>query len=243
MAKTPAHQITPTVWRIPAASFDFVNIYALVDDDGQVTLVDTGVKSSTDRLLAGLAAMGRSIQDVTRIVLTHAHGDHAGGAAKTAELSGAPVSIHRTDAQWAREGHAPPRDPGTLFGRLLNRTSNAFPPVVIAEEFADGDVLPIAGGLRVVHTPGHTPGHVALLNESTGVLITGDSIWNVRKLSFGVKAFCNDITLNQQTAHVLGELDYEVAAFTHGPHVTEQAREKVRGYLADAAAKQGSTTK
>jgi glyoxylase-like metal-dependent hydrolase (beta-lactamase superfamily II) len=90
-----------------------------------------------------------------------------------------------------------------------------------------------------VHTPGHTAGHVALRLETTGVLITGDSIWNVRKLSFGVKAFCQDIKLNQQTADVLGELEYDVAAFTHGKHVTQQARETVRGFLRDAKRYQG----
>ena len=145
--------------------------------------------------------------------------------------------MHGTDAPFARAGHAPPRDASTLLGRLLNRTSNAFPAVVVAEEFADGDLLPVAGGLRVHHTPGHTAGHVSLSHESTGVLITGDAIWNVRKLSHGVRAFCQDIKLNARTAHVLGELDYSVAAFTHGPHVSDGAREAVRGFLRDADAK------
>lgn len=238
MAKPAAYRIAPNIWRIPAAAFDFVNVYALVDQDGRVTLVDTGMKSSVKRIEAGLAAMGKAMPDVARIVLTHAHGDHAGGAAALVGQTGLPgVSIHRTDAEFARTGHAPPRDSSTLFGRLLNRTSNAFPAVVVAEEFDDGDVLPVAGGLTVHHTPGHTAGHASLLHRDTGVLITGDSIWNVRKLSFGVKAFCQDIALNAQTAHVLGELDYEVAAFTHGPHVADGAREAVRGYLRAADAK------
>jgi glyoxylase-like metal-dependent hydrolase (beta-lactamase superfamily II) len=240
MAKVPAHQIVPNIWRIPATGFDFVNIYALTADDGSVTLVDTGTTGSEKRLRAGLAAMGRSLGDVTQIVLTHAHGDHAGGAAKFADESGATVAISDIDAPFARDGVAPPRDRATALGRLMNslgKKGNGFPAVVIGEEFKDGDVLPVGGGLRVIHTPGHTPGHVALLDEATGVLITGDSIWNVRKLSFGIKAFCSDIKLNRQTAHVLGELEYEVAAFTHGPHVSENAREKVRGYLKDADAK------
>lgn len=240
MTTAPAYQVAPNIWRIPALPFDFVNIYALVDADGQVSLVDTGTTGAAKRTLAGLAAMGKSVQDVTRIVLTHAHGDHAGGAAKMATLSGAEVAIHTTDAQWARDGQAPPRDPATAGGRLLNRLgkrANKFPTIVVGEEFSDGQLLPIAGGLRVFHTPGHTMGHVALLHEPTNVLITGDSIWNVRRMSFGVKAFCQDIVLNRQTAHVLGELDYRVAAFTHGPHITDNARERVRGFLADAAAK------
>jgi glyoxylase-like metal-dependent hydrolase (beta-lactamase superfamily II) len=239
MSALAAYQVAPNVWRIPAAPFDFVNIYAFVDHDGQVTLVDTGLKSASKRTIAGLAAMGRSVDDVTRIVLTHAHGDHAGNAARMAELTGAPVSIHEVDAPFARDGMAPPRDATTSGGRLMNRMGkrgNGFPAVVIGEELTDGQVLPIAGGLRVVHTPGHTMGHVALLHEPTQVLVTGDSIWNVRKMGWGVKAFCQDVKLNKQTAHVLGELDYRVAAFTHGPHIADRARDRVRGFLADAGA-------
>ena len=237
MGRQAAIRIAPGIWRIPAARFDFVNIYALVDDDGQVTLVDTGFKSGPAKAAAGLRAMGKSVTDVTRIVLTHAHGDHAGGAAALAAQAQASVAISAIDAPFARAGQAPPRDPGTFAGRRLSAMSKPgkdFPAVVIGEEFDDGDLLPVAGGLRVYRTPGHTPGHVALLHEETGVLITGDSIWNVRKLSFGVRAFCTDIKLNQETAHVLGELDYQVAAFTHGPHVHEGAREKVRGFIRDA---------
>lgn len=238
MSASAAYQITPSVWRIPCAPFDFVNSYALVDDDGRVTLVDTGMKSSVKRIRAGLAQMGKGTGDVARVVLTHAHGDHAGAAARLVEEAGLPgIGVHEADAPFARAGHAPPRDASTLFGRLLDRTGNAFPAVVVAEEFADGDLLPIAGGLRVHHTPGHTAGHVSLAHESSGVLITGDSIWNVRKLSYGVRAFCQDIELNARTAHVLGELDYSVAAFTHGPHVSDRAREAVRGFLRDADAK------
>jgi glyoxylase-like metal-dependent hydrolase (beta-lactamase superfamily II) len=239
MPAPAAIEVAPNVWRIPAAPFDFVNIYAFVDDDGQVTVVDTGTKSASKRTLAGLATMGRSIDDVTRIVLTHAHGDHAGNAARMAELTGAPVSIHEVDAPYARDGIAPPRDPTTGGGRLMNRLGrrgNGFPAVIVAEEFTDGQILPISGGLRVVHTPGHTMGHVSLLHESTQVLVTGDSIWNLRKMGWGIKAFCQDLKLNQKTAHVLGELDYRVAAFTHGPHISDRARQRVRGFLSDAAA-------
>jgi glyoxylase-like metal-dependent hydrolase (beta-lactamase superfamily II) len=237
MSRAAGYRVAPNVWRIPAAPFDFVNIYALVDDDGQVTLVDTGFRSGAERAEAGLAAMGKTLSDVTRILLTHAHSDHAGSAAKLSELTGAGVAISKTDAPFARKGVAPRRDPSSLGGRLITKMSKPgkdYPAVIIGEEFADGDVLPVAGGLRIVHTPGHTPGHVAMLHEDSGTLITGDSIWNVRKLSWGVKAFCTDIRLNQQTADVLGELDYRVAAFTHGPHVAEQARERVRTYLKDA---------
>ncbi|MBW8802303.1 MAG: MBL fold metallo-hydrolase [Catenulispora sp. 13_1_20CM_3_70_7] len=237
MPTQPAYQLTERVWRIPVGPFDFVNSFAILEDDGGVTLIDTGMPSSLKRIEAGLAAIGKAFPDVHRVVLTHAHGDHVGGAAKVKEKSDAVMAISAIDAPFAREGYAPPRDGSTLGGKFLNllgKKGNKFAPVVIGEEFADGDVLPVGGGLRVYHTPGHSPGHVALRHEADGVLITGDSIWNVRKMKWSVRAFCTDIKLNQQTANILGELDYEIAAFTHGKHVTQNARETVRRFLAEA---------
>jgi glyoxylase-like metal-dependent hydrolase (beta-lactamase superfamily II) len=136
VSKPAAYQLAPNIWRIPALPFNFVNSYALLDDDGQVTLVDTGTTGSSDRIKAGLALMGKSVGDVTRIVLTHAHGDHAGSAAKLAEESGAGVAIHKIDAPFAREGKAPPRDASTRLGRMVGKSEakkTSFPAVIVAE--------------------------------------------------------------------------------------------------------------
>jgi glyoxylase-like metal-dependent hydrolase (beta-lactamase superfamily II) len=93
-------------------------------------------------------------------------------------------------------------------------------------------VLDVAGGLRVLHTPGHTPGHVALLHQPSGVLVTGDSIWNMRgRMTWSIPMFCTDHAMSKETAEVLGEVEYDVAAFTHGPEIREGAREAVRGFL------------
>jgi glyoxylase-like metal-dependent hydrolase (beta-lactamase superfamily II) len=93
-------------------------------------------------------------------------------------------------------------------------------------------VLDVGGGLRVLHTPGHTPGHMSLLHEPTRVLITGDSIWNMLgRRTWPISALCTDFALTKRTAHVLGEADYDVAAFTHGPEIREGAREAVRDFL------------
>lgn len=228
--------LAPGVWRIPTAPFDLVNTFAFVEPDGQVTLVDTGLKSAPARIVAGLAAMGRAPSDVTRIVLTHSHSDHGGGAARLARETGGVVTVHADDAGFVRRGERPPLDPVTGLGRLMARGSaKAFEPVEVGHELHDGEVLPVLGGLRVLHTPGHTPGHVSLLHQPTGVLITGDAIFNVLRLRWPVKAFCTDVRLTQRTAQVLGQFDYRVAAFTHGPHVAGNAREKVRAFLASAS--------
>jgi glyoxylase-like metal-dependent hydrolase (beta-lactamase superfamily II) len=83
-----------------------------------------------------------------------------------------------------------------------------------------------------VHTPGHSPGHAAYLHRPTGVLITGDSIFNVRGVRWPIKSFCTDFRLTQKTAHRLAELDYTTAAFTHGPEIRVSARDEIRRFLA-----------
>jgi glyoxylase-like metal-dependent hydrolase (beta-lactamase superfamily II) len=209
-----------------------VNSFAFVEFDGSVTLIDCGLKKAPARIVAGLAAIGKSVADVARIVLTHVHLDHAGGAAEISRLTGAPVTVHAADAQWAATGQPAPPDPSFLMGRLARRLPGGkFPPVEVAEPLADGDVLDVGGGLRVVHTPGHSPGHVSLLHEPTRLLITGDAIFNVLGLRLSPKSFCSDFRMTTQTAHLLGELEYDTAAFTHGPEIHDGARERVRRFL------------
>ena len=232
MAKSATVQLAPGVWRIPLVG-DYVNGFILRDDDGQVTLVDMGVKQSGPKVLAALTSIGSGPSDVTRLLLTHAHPDHAGGAAHVAEATGLDFGIHEDDAMYARAGKSPQRDPRIALGRLMNRLGGGkFDAVRVGETFTDGDVVPVAGGLEVVHTPGHSPGHAAYLHRSSGVLITGDSIFNVRGLRWPIKSFCTSFRLTQQTAHRLADLEYTTAAFTHGPEIRLTAREEIRAFLA-----------
>jgi glyoxylase-like metal-dependent hydrolase (beta-lactamase superfamily II) len=236
VARTPAVAIAPGVWRIPTVPRDLVNTYAFVDDDGQVTLVDAGTKGGPKRIVAGLEHLGSAPSEVTRIIATHAHSDHVGGLSSLRGRTPARVAVHERDAAYVREGKAPVLDRSTVVGRLLRRGVGST-PTTVEEELTDGQVLDVGGGLRVVHTPGHTPGHVALLHEPTGVLVTGDSIWNMfSRMRWPIAAMCTDHALNAKTAHALGELDYDVAAFTHGPEIRDGAREAVRGFLRKKAA-------
>ncbi len=233
MARDLVVPLAPGVWRIPLVR-DYVNGFAFRDDDGQVTLVDMGVKSSGPKVVAALAAIGAGTSDVTRLLLTHAHPDHAGGAAHVAQATGRTFTVHHDDAAYAAQGSSPPRDHRFLLGRLFDRLSRPgkdFTAVPVEHEMTDGELLPIAGGVRVVHTPGHSPGHVSLLHEPTGVLVTGDAIFNVLGLRWPIKAFCTDFRMTQQTAHRLAELDYEVAAFTHGAELRGRPREAIRTFL------------
>lgn len=232
MADARVVELAPGIYRVPTAPRDLVNSFLFAEDDGQVTLVDCGTTKAPRRLAAALTAIGAAPSDLTRIVLTHAHPDHAGGAEEVRRGSGGRVVVHAGDAGYARAGTAPPRDPSFLVSRLMQRlTSGRYPAVEVAEELTDGQLIDVRGGLRVVHTPGHTPGHVSLLHESSGVLITGDALFNWRGIGWSPKLLCTDFRMSQRTAHALGELDYTVAAFTHGPEIRHAAREQVREFL------------
>jgi len=226
--------IADGVWRVPTAPADLVNSYLLADDDGSLTLVDAGLKRAHTKILSALAALGKEPDDVQRILLSHAHLDHAGGLAATARATGGRVLTHEVEAPFVRTGQAPPQASG--LARMVSRLpGGGFAPVEVSGTFADGASLPIAGGVTVVHTPGHSPGHCSFLHPGSGVLITGDAIFNVKGLRYSPKLFCTDVRQSRETAQQLGELDFAVAAFTHGSHVSTGARQAVRAFLAGRA--------
>jgi glyoxylase-like metal-dependent hydrolase (beta-lactamase superfamily II) len=158
----------------------------VVDDRGALTVVDTGYPAYFAELEPGLASIGRRITDMRAIVLTHAHADHLGCVARIHDASGARVFAHMADADVVQQGHAKP-PPGFFleawrprFARYLahaarsgGRSIDGVPRV---ETFGDGVVLDVPGSPRVLHTPGHTPGHCAFVLERDGVLFSGDAL-------------------------------------------------------------------
>ena len=223
--------LAANVWRVPTAPMDLINSFILRSDDGQLAVVDTGIKGAPKRIIAAIEEIGGGLDDVTAILLTHAHADHAGGAREFTRAVGRGTTVHEADAAFVESGTGPGLDPSTRLGRMLKRAS-ASDPAPVERTLTDGEVLPIAGGLQVVHTPGHSPGHISLLHRDSGVLITGDAIWNMwSRRSWPVLAFCTNIAMTQETAHRLAELPYTTAAFTHGTHIAGQGRTAVRDFL------------
>jgi glyoxylase-like metal-dependent hydrolase (beta-lactamase superfamily II) len=161
-----------------------VNFY-FVEDEGRVTVVDAGVSGYWDQLEPALAQVGRGLDDVAAVVLTHAHSDHTGVAGKLHER-GVPVFLHPADHEllktgkepWKREGSALSvlRHPGVLGFFLHMARNGALKPPHIddPQTITHGDELDVPGRPRVIHTPGHTPGHCALHFERHGALFVGD---------------------------------------------------------------------
>src|SRR5512140_933412 len=176
-------EIAPGIRRVGNG---LVNVY-LLEDAGGVTIVDTGLPGYFGKELpAELAAMGRTLDDVRAVVLTHAHTDHLGFAERIRRERRIPVSIHEADAALARGEVKPARDPRAmtlssirpaLLGFLWYgmRRGMRVPPVLEVAAFGDGATLDVPGTPRVVLVPGHTAGSAALVVEPRDAVFVGDA--------------------------------------------------------------------
>ena len=176
-------EIAPNVHLIPGIT---ANPYLIVDADG-LTLIDAGLPGSDRKILRALAGLGHAPKDLKRILITHADFDHVGGLARLKAATGARVYASAIEAEAIAAGHASrpfrhasrPFKPSNLLRKLVFSITGHLVkprPVQVDEILADGQVLPVLGGLRVVETAGHTPGHVSFFAPSAGVLFVGDSL-------------------------------------------------------------------
>lgn len=160
--------------------FRAVNVFLIGEEEG-LTLVDTRLPGSAKRILGQAEALGAPI---VRIVLTHAHGDHVGSLDKLVERLGAGVEvlISARDAKLlakdtANEPGEPPEakvPPGGAPGTKTRPTRTISP----------GDRI---GSLEVVASPGHTPGHISLLDTRDRTLIAGDAYATLRQVATAAK--------------------------------------------------------
>lgn len=221
-------QITDHLYQIDLGS---VNAF-LLEGDG-LTLIDTGLPGSMEKVVGAIRKGGKNPDDIRNIVLTHWHPDHAGNAAELQRRFRARVYAHATESAILEQGGGPrPRylTPGfvnwAVFNLFIKSVSHQITPVVIDERVQDGAILPIAGGLRVVHTPGHSAGHMALLLEQEGVLIAGDICANVMGLDYST--LYEDLALGQQSILKAAELPFDKAVFGHGGPVMQQANARLK---------------
>ncbi len=225
-------QILPGLYQISTTG---VNIFLI--DSGELILIDVGPPNNTKAIQQAVQAIGRQITDIRHILVTHCHRDHAGSLAAVKKITGAPAYMHPIDAAAVRMGKTrfdnakPPPNP---FAKIIFHTVNAriahgsgIEPAAVEYEVQDGDVIPIAGGIRAIHVPGHSGGQLAFLWEKNGgVLFAAEAAFN----TFGlVPAYVyEDFDEELRSLEKIAALDFDTACFCHGKTIVHGASAKFK---------------
>jgi glyoxylase-like metal-dependent hydrolase (beta-lactamase superfamily II) len=210
------------------------NIYLLAGDD--LTLVDTGMPGEEENVVGCIQKIGRTIEEVKHILITHAHLDHMGSLAALKKASGAKVVagsqeqdyIQGTKKTWTmdREGLA-----GKLFKAALFFTETfifKYEPADVDISCRGGETIDCFGGIQVVGSPGHTPGSLSYYQQDKKILFTGDALSGVSGLRLPPMLGCADYRKALRSVEKFTELDFELCLFGHGDPLTSNASSMVK---------------
>jgi glyoxylase-like metal-dependent hydrolase (beta-lactamase superfamily II) len=200
----PGVEITPGIRRLGPG---LVNAY-LLEDRGAVTIVDAGAPGYWNALPAELAAMGRTLDDVRAVVLTHAHTDHIGFAERIRSERGVPVRVHADDVALTRKPSYPKWQGSLNLGAALRFLGFALrngmarvPAILEVGTFADGEILDVPGRPRAIHVPGHSAGSAALHVPSRGAIFIGDAFVTLDVLSGATGPRISPFNADRQRAY------------------------------------------
>jgi glyoxylase-like metal-dependent hydrolase (beta-lactamase superfamily II) len=214
-------KITDNVYVVPGV---VANPYIIVDSDG-LTIIDAGLPRADKKILAYVASLGKSAKDVKRIIITHSDLDHVGGLSALQKATGARTYASKIEADAISIGKASREiKGGGIVRKILLVIIGPFfkaTPFQVDEILTDGQVLPVLGGLRVLDTAGHTPGHTSLFSESTGVLFCGDSMVSENGLQVSRPALSWDMAKANESVAKQASLGARIVCSGHGPVVMD----------------------
>jgi glyoxylase-like metal-dependent hydrolase (beta-lactamase superfamily II) len=200
-------EIADGLWQLAGFPPDWFNVYLAGD-----VLIDAGTRWALPRIRRQLR--GRRVR---LLALSHCHPDHQGSAAELCRRLGVPLACHEADAP-AVEGHGPML-PDHWLMRLGLRVW-AGPPWPVGRVLHDGDEV---AGFRVVHAPGHTPGHVVFFRAADRVALAGDLLANAHALAGRPwlreppAILSADVAENRRSVRLLAGLGPALVCFGHGP--------------------------
>ncbi|WP_431278429.1 MBL fold metallo-hydrolase [Leifsonia poae] len=209
-------ELAPSLHRIGS---DLVAAY-LVDDESGITVIDAGLAGNWSDLVAELKAMGRSVDDIRGVILTHGDSDHVGFAERLRRDNGVPIYVHEADAARARgEEKTSPAWGHMKLGATLRFLGYSARKGGLRTKFLtevvpvqDGQVLDLPGSPRVISMPGHSPGSIAVDVPAVDAVFVGDAL-TTRHVLTGEKG--------PQPAPFTDEPDAALASLDHLKQVTQ----------------------
>jgi glyoxylase-like metal-dependent hydrolase (beta-lactamase superfamily II) len=232
-------EAAPGVWRV---LLSWTLAYILTNGS-EFALVDTGTRWDRHRLLDACARLNLDLARCRGVLLTHGHCDHDGNAAFFADKFGALLHAHADECPFVagRRTYVPrgvralgPRGVMFALGEIFYPVRRRRVDVVLVE----GDVVETpAGSWRVVHTPGHTPGHVSYFRESDGILLSGDALLNiipfrrVDGLALPPAIFNSDTALARRSVRRVAELSPRVLLPGHGRPLREDTAARIAAFV------------
>jgi glyoxylase-like metal-dependent hydrolase (beta-lactamase superfamily II) len=211
---------------------------AFLITEKRLSLIDAGMVGSRLMLERYLRRIGRRLDELDTIICSHGHPDHIGGVHELSrDRDGVSVLIHPADLAGLqlplRQALARGDEPGVRRGRLIQYLTRA---PANCTPIDDGQLLPILGGLRVVHTPGHTPGSVCLYSDRLRLVFTGDVLQVLRgQLTYASAFFSHDHAAARASVERLATLDVATIALSHYPPWTDDPAGALRDLAAAAA--------
>ena len=188
---------------------EFVIHPILLWDDEMAVLIDTGFPGQIEDIQVEMEKVGVSFDKLKVVILTHQDIDHIGSLPELLQRcrSNIKVYAHELDKPYI-EGDLPLLKDGNVENRPKGKVSDTV---------IDGQELPYCGGILILHTPGHTPGHISLYLKQSKILVAGDSMYSVNGMLGGIHA---PTTINikeaQQSLKKYLNLDIESVVCYHG---------------------------
>ena len=215
-----------------------LNLCLILDPAEGPTLVDTGLPGQLDTIAAVMADAGVGVGDLKRIVLTHQDIDHVGSLPDLVQASGALVLAHEVEAPFIDGTERPRYDRPDVLQQFPQMATfiDRLKELHVDEALPDDARLDIAGGVRVVATPGHTVGHMCLYLERTRTVIAGDALLAEEGRLQGPSANATaDMPTAVRSVARLAELDVDAIVCYHGGVVSHDAGGQLRRLAGELA--------
>ena len=216
-------EIVPGVHMIPGIRWS--RAYLIVGD--RLALVDSGLPWHTKIVMDYVSSIGREPAELDLILVTHGHPDHTSGALAITKRTGAQVVAHVGDTKSLSD-----REVSLSYMGVFNSLNVPLPflqRTLVSRVVSDGQVLPDHGGVRVIHSPGHTPGSVCYLLESRGVIFTGDTVFSDgHELRRSVPFPGSDLQQYRRSLDMLAKLEFDTMCGGHGVPLVSGASKRLR---------------